>query len=1207
MAQTIGAQKQSASNTYLAYRYLLDGNSFAAEAKGKLAGSSSAQTISALADCASGDYVSGYFNTERLLAESGLSDTLRSSMKQLNELCAKETGISGSAVKNLADLSTPPADDGEQEQKQVRARISACFAEAGFSDAARSEYDDLYKVDRLLNTSAPGALSEEDVNLLLKKYPGHGDVYRLTTKYYLSRQNYTQARAFAKKLLDTAHTPENYVVYTDVIAESARNGASLASSDDPEVKSLLKRAADLEKQAGETKQETLKNEALELKKQAGNVDIARAINYLTAKRPILGDSSGLYDIQLAKLTLAEGDRTGARQYIEKAIQSTEKVQKDSPVKQALQEVIEVYNRCDGYKTDPVLSGAVRELVAAQSQEVVPITENTVNGQLSQYITSTLKYDRVSIHIGKMDTSRYPTVRAYANVNGRKGSQSGLADDFSSGDFSLTDTQYGIKNFKIVKDAGSDKVSIAMVLDCSGSMAGVPVENARGAAADCIKQMNSAIQEMALISYNDTPTVETAPTGDRNLLLGGVNHLAAGGGTNIPSALETGVDTLSGAKGRKAIILMTDGQDNNSQETMDAVVKKAAAENVPVFAVGFGEVNGTYLQNITEKTGGVFIQADNSAELSDVYLTLQQYIVNNYCFEYTVTANPKTDPRSLTVRIPKYRVSDTRNYSISGGTGSETGPSAGITAGNAGDVTVSSISPNGVSSDQVRKGIEVSIKGTGFAAGANFSIDNIALTGVRVVNSGTATGRLEGSLPSGSYACTVSLPDGHTAVAEDAFYVFRAGCTASVRLGDTLITAERIGQTTDNQFVASGNVMINGFLRSSAPMTIKAYELPEKFSLTQASGVVSLGKSGSLSGKGKLYISYGRASAQNKSFANLALDGKDCVVSGTGFAMGVDGEKTDVEKTISSFDFNLPKLGKVNVGGTTLYADRLQLDVRAYDSEAVFSKISSLFSKKRALDQDIDSLISGQEPSKHKITETGLSGDLSLALTAQDIVAGGDVKYSQDKDCGPISMKDIEFKLNTLDMKHEYWEIKASFGFPRIADGLKGLDAEVSSYYWLPDSIRVDFEKDPGIPIYKVLTIDKIGAKVQGISTIAIAVDKNLLSTPVIDQITNSKTNADIEKKDVELDGTVNASANMFHMMDLKVGSELEKWGELDDIDGEVGIGLSNPGLHAKADIHLLNQKVAGADIAVRLSGFEANGNLQANLSGFGMGIGGKID
>lgn len=68
--------------------------------------------------------------------------------------------------------------------------------------------------------------------------------------------------------------------------------------------------------------------------------------------------------------------------------------------------------------------------------------------------------------------------------------------------------------------------------------------------------------------------------------------------------------------------------------------------ISVYTVGLGDVNEEYLKDITQRTGGKYILADNTTELEDIYVTLQKYIINNYVLTYTVTDNSEEEARYL---------------------------------------------------------------------------------------------------------------------------------------------------------------------------------------------------------------------------------------------------------------------------------------------------------------------------------------------------------------------------------------------------------------------------------------------------------------------------------------------------------------------------------------------------------------------------------
>ena len=320
------------------------------------------------------------------------------------------------------------------------------------------------------------------VERLLQTYPNDEDALLVAVKYYTRQKDYTHARECAQKILALNGSEENLVIYTDIIAQQAIEGSNESQQGvDGEAQALLEQAQRLEEQAAalhtelpseQEKYDQMMNDAEDLRRQAANLDITRAINYLLAKKPITGDASGLIDLQIAKLYLAEDDRENAKDYIWKVVDNCGVLRADSPIREPLMEVVEAYNKVEPAESDPALSAAVQRLMQAQSQGVVASEQGSVNGTMTSFVTSTLKYDRLALLIGKIDTTNYPTVRAYVNVSGEKDKAFGLAGDFEAGDFELFDTQYQIQNFSLVKDEEAKSVSIALVMDHSGSMAAV---------------------------------------------------------------------------------------------------------------------------------------------------------------------------------------------------------------------------------------------------------------------------------------------------------------------------------------------------------------------------------------------------------------------------------------------------------------------------------------------------------------------------------------------------------------------------------------------------------------------------------------------------------------------------------------------------------------------------------------------------------------
>ena len=1233
-------------NLDFAYRYLLDGHGEVAREKAQLCPEKDREILTLLADAADREYLSAYFEADRLLREGDLDESTTALVQEMRFLSAGVLGLTidpetGKMTGTAADL--PLAGEGEESptavteaerQERMDQLVREICDQRGAAEAMGEKTEELYRLDKAMTLNDLSELDPATVEELLSLYPNDEDVLLVAIKYYARQNDYEQARLLAQKLVGLDSSESHLVVYTDLIAQQVKNGHSSSDASlDSEAQKLLEQAEDKEEQANglntelpsqQERYDQLMNEAEDLRQQASLLDIDRAVNYLIAKKPLTGDKSGLLDLQIAKLYLAAGERERAKGYIWNVVDNAGTLRPDSPILEPLQEVVGAYNTTEAGESDPALTAAVQRLVRTQSQDVVTSSGETVNGTMANFVVSTLKYDRLSILIGKVDTENYPTIRAYVNISGEKDKTFGAADDFAKSDFELFDTQYQIQDFELIQDEEAKKVSIALVMDQSGSMSGSPLENAKLAAETCAENMDGETQRMALIPYADSASVTVPLTNSSATLVSGIRRLSAVGGTNISGAIRTALNELDGAGGTRAIILLTDGQDNNSEEEMMKVLEQAERQDVAIFAVGLGDVNASYLRNIARSTGGKFIAAETSTELADIYRLLQQYIVNNYCFEYTITENPEADPRSLTVGIPDYSMEDVKAYRISGEEVPEEDGGTGVYPVSDGDLAVYALSPGSAAQGDIRNGMTVTVRGSGFQSGMNVSVGGVALTNVKVKNAGELTGKLRGNLTAGLYAVQVRLPDGRADTLYKGFRVFRAGTVSTVQMGNLFIMADNIGVTSESgsrtELTASGNVSINGFLYSTSELTITPNDQLADDDLSKAGReALYLGSNGAVQGDGKLYASYSQAvkttesgnSLQNmvgRTFAENIFQGRDLIVRNGTFSMDVGESDTEfgtgghgqaLSDELRDYSFKFPGFTEVAAAKVTLYADRLQLDAETLDFGAIEDNlVTALTGGVTGTKKDREALVKTLGGKWDRFFP--LSGSLSVALGASDVRFGGEVNLTlpDNKKFFLFPVKELGLKINSLDPDYEYWSFNVSTLMPgiKVIPGNKQsdstIDVAVSSYFWYPDSLEVAASMDPGIPIFKVFNLTKVGGGLTGASGLFITDDT-------------------VDRKDVTLKVLAEADINVFKMLGWKetgAARSITRWGELGKIaDAQVVLNFSDLSLDISADLELLQQKIASAELGISTQKFLIKAGVGTEFSCAGIDIGGELE
>ncbi len=1229
VGRLIKANSGERPGLYLAYRYLMDGDSDnarrAVENDTDL-NEHQKKIIDILGAAVEGDYPTLYFETRQMLDGKIRNEDQRSAVEELQQMAAAYLH-QDSSVAELTALGRGP--EGQGKSSPVASLIETCYEAEKLNETKKLE--EYYELDRQIRSGQLDAVNPSEVEGLVDKYRESTEILKLAMSYYVQTSDYEEAKELARTLLDKGHSAENYVIYTDVIAQEAY-AAPREDSSDPEKQTLIDKARKLEEKAekyddGEEKKEKLLNEAEELYQEAANVDIRRAINFLEAKRPLIFDDTGLYDLQLAKLYLLADEREKAQELVYSSMDGAALLSDSSPVKQPLMDVIDAYNQTDSDEASPHLKSSVRNLVGAQSQDVVPVSDGTVNEKMANYVASTLKYDKLGIFISKIDTSNYPEITAYLNINGKKEGRWGMASEFYADDFEVIDTQYQIKDFKVSADGSKTGVDIAIVMDTSGSMEGTPLEDAKLAAEACVENMDTDVQKLSIVSYNSEAGTVVEKTDSQEKLNFGISQLSAGGDTNISQGISEGLNSLEGGKaGTKAVILMTDGQDNSGQEAMDEVISRADSEDISVYTVGLGDVNEEYLKDIAQRTGGKYILADNTTELEDIYVTLQKYIINNYVLTYTVTDNSEEEARYLMASVPAYQVAGEREYTIADGAGSEVEINGTrIKPVTESDTLVTSVTPGGLSVEDVENGSQVTVKGKNFVEGMHISIGMLELQNVQVTDDSTLMGTLKGSMSAGSYSVRAQYPDGRIGVRNKAFYVFRAGVTTGVRIGGTIIKADSIGQISDNQFVASGNVLINDFLHYDSSLEIRAAELPQDMKL-EANQTAYLGNSGQVSGNGTLYISYAQADGgegKNQSFANLVMGGKNYEVIQGEFEFDIEGMDTSMDQ---SWELTIPGMTNVTVGEFSLETDGIKVHIDELNPKKIYEDVKDGLTGKKnrevikeakdaayaAKKKEEEKPKSRDEAFRFRISDT--SASLDLALKQDNIEFGGEVTLDMNDSLqfGCFALNELKLKFNTLDDSQEYWYLGGAIDFSTMipgfgGSGVSGMEAHISSWYWMFDEMEVGINLYPGIGIYNALYVDEMSLKVDGVSSLLL--DSDWISDKAKEVVFNGRDLDALKdnKPDFQLVGSVGADVNLFKSLHLNVPEDMTKWGELGTLDGDISLNFTQKKFDITAALSLLEHEIANASLGIGTEGLYAKARAQLELEMLGCQLGGGID
>ena len=210
------------------------------------------------------------------------------------------------------------------------------------------------------------------------------------------------------------------------------------------------------------------------------------------------------------------------------------------------------------------------------------------------------------------------------------------------DFKLVDN--GVEQ-PIAHFSGEDvPLSIGLAFDISGSM-DLKVRASRDAAATMLKTM-SPDDEAFLVEFHDKPELTVGFTGKTQEIRDALLKVQPSGLTALLDAVKFALNEMKNAKNsRKAIVIVSDGGDNNSTYTaaqIEALVREA---DVEIYAMGVfdplmslalspAEISGPrLLSEIATQTGGRAFAASVSSDLPSVAARIAIELRNQYVLGY----------------------------------------------------------------------------------------------------------------------------------------------------------------------------------------------------------------------------------------------------------------------------------------------------------------------------------------------------------------------------------------------------------------------------------------------------------------------------------------------------------------------------------------------------------------------------------------------
>ncbi len=219
-----------------------------------------------------------------------------------------------------------------------------------------------------------------------------------------------------------------------------------------------------------------------------------------------------------------------------------------------------------------------------------------------------------------------------------------------------DEKQEIKNFARETDL---PLTIAMLVDTSNSV-GPKLKFEKEAATGFFHSILRENDRAMLVEFDSGVTLLQDFTSDPNKLAGEIAKLKAGGGTALYDAIFISCDEkLIRETGRKAIIILSDGEDESSKVNLKQAMEMALRAEATTYAIslskgGFSGISesdkgDSVLKDIAEETGGAIFYPFKVEDLEDAFRQINQELRSQYSIGY-VSTNPERDGKYRKIKI-----------------------------------------------------------------------------------------------------------------------------------------------------------------------------------------------------------------------------------------------------------------------------------------------------------------------------------------------------------------------------------------------------------------------------------------------------------------------------------------------------------------------------------------------------------------------------
>lgn len=228
------------------------------------------------------------------------------------------------------------------------------------------------------------------------------------------------------------------------------------------------------------------------------------------------------------------------------------------------------------------------------------------------------------------TSSVNQVEIYASVTDEAGRP---VEGLTAADFVVAED--GVAQQITVFAEGDFPLAAAIAIDASFSMAGERLAVAKSAARLFLGELQPADQAMLMAIVGRADVIAPLST-DRAAQFRAIDRLSAWGTTSLHDAVIDAIGELQPAAGRRALVLLSDGDDRYSEASPEEVIALARRSDVMIYPVALGRAMPALFRDLAELTGGRAYHQRDARQLPATLQAIAAELRRQYLIGYTPT-------------------------------------------------------------------------------------------------------------------------------------------------------------------------------------------------------------------------------------------------------------------------------------------------------------------------------------------------------------------------------------------------------------------------------------------------------------------------------------------------------------------------------------------------------------------------------------------